>query len=140
MKAAEVRPNVVTYNTLIEACDNAGDLHRAFVVFAEMEAAKVRPNVVTYNTLMIKACDNAGDLELEDVDPTTTPHFESSTPHRLELRRVSSDPCRPCPRRTAPKPRTAVLQAWHLLTTSPTCGRGVGVRRLLLYGVDPDHD
>ena len=55
-------PNVVTYNTLIKACNLARDpdLGKAIAVFDEMEAAGVRPTVVTYNTL-IKACDTAGD-------------------------------------------------------------------------------
>ena len=57
-------PNVVTYNTLIKACNLARDpdLGKAIEVFDEMEAAGVTPNVVTYNTL-IRACDNARDLD-----------------------------------------------------------------------------
>ena len=56
-------PNVVTYNTLIKACNLARDpdLGKAIEVFDEMEAAGVTPNVVTYN-ILIRACDNAGDL------------------------------------------------------------------------------
>ena len=59
MKAAGVPPDVVTFSTLIKACNNAGDLGKAFEVLAEM--AGVAPNAVTVRTL-IKACDNAGDF------------------------------------------------------------------------------
>ena len=61
VKAAGVPPNAVTFNTLIKACDNAGDLGQALGVFAEVKAAGVPPDEFTFNSL-ISACATAGDL------------------------------------------------------------------------------
>ena len=61
MEAAGFRPTTGTFNALIGACGNAGDLDKLIVVRAEMEAAGVRPTVGTFNAL-IQACGSAGDL------------------------------------------------------------------------------
>jgi pentatricopeptide repeat protein len=56
MAAAGVRPNVVSWNTIIDwharQKKGAGRLAGAAAAFAEMKAAGVQPNTVTYTTMM----------------------------------------------------------------------------------------
>ena len=47
--------NVITYSSLISACEKAGRWELALQLFREMHAEGCRPNVVTYNSL-IAAC------------------------------------------------------------------------------------
>lgn len=47
------------YNTLIDACAGAGDIHRALETLQAMLEAGVRPTVITYTSL-IKACEIHG--------------------------------------------------------------------------------
>ena len=54
MRAADIAPNVVTFNTLINL---AKDYETARGVFNEMRAADIAPNVVTFNTLINLAKD-----------------------------------------------------------------------------------
>lgn len=47
--------NVITYSSLISACEKAGRWELALELFQEMHTEGCRPNVVTYNSL-IAAC------------------------------------------------------------------------------------
>ena len=47
--------NVITYSSLISACEKAGRWELALELFREMHTEGCRPNVVTYNSL-IAAC------------------------------------------------------------------------------------
>ena len=47
--------NVITYSSLISACEKAGRWELALELFREMHNEGCRPNVVTYNSL-IAAC------------------------------------------------------------------------------------
>ena len=47
--------SVITYSSLISACEKAGELQLALDLFGEMHAEGVQPNTVTYNSL-ITAC------------------------------------------------------------------------------------
>ena len=55
MKQQSVVPNVITYSTLISACEKGNELERALEIFATMRQEGVVPNVVTYSAL-ISAC------------------------------------------------------------------------------------
>jgi pentatricopeptide repeat protein len=46
MKAAGLRPNVVTYTSLMDAMMKSGDMNGAMGMLDEMKAAGVRPNKV----------------------------------------------------------------------------------------------
>uniref|UniRef100_A0A1D1XIL5 Pentatricopeptide repeat-containing protein At2g31400, chloroplastic n=1 Tax=Anthurium amnicola TaxID=1678845 RepID=A0A1D1XIL5_9ARAE len=60
MKAIGLKPNSVTYNTVIDACGKGGvDLHRTIEIFREMLRNGVRPDKVTFNSLLA-GCSRAG--------------------------------------------------------------------------------
>ena len=52
MQAAGVKPNVVTYNSLISAYDKGGQWQKAEEAFEQMKAAGVTPDIKTYNPLL----------------------------------------------------------------------------------------
>ena len=52
--------NVITYSSLISACEKAGRWELALELFREMHTEGCRPNVVTYNSL-IAACAQGED-------------------------------------------------------------------------------
>ncbi|CAA7388393.1 unnamed protein product [Spirodela intermedia] len=63
MKAVGLRPNSVTYNTVIDACGKGGeDLQRMTQIFREMLSNGVRPDKVTFNSLLA-GCSRAGHWE-----------------------------------------------------------------------------
>ncbi|MQL78539.1 hypothetical protein Taro_010972 [Colocasia esculenta] len=63
MKAIGLKPNSVTYNTVIDACGKGGeDLHRTTEIFREMLMSGVRPDKVTFNSLLA-GCSRAGHWE-----------------------------------------------------------------------------
>ena len=45
-----MKPNIVTYNTLIDACHRAGNLRLALDVLTRMKIARVKPDVQTYTS------------------------------------------------------------------------------------------
>jgi len=47
-----IPPNLVTWNTLCDACHRAGDLSAALDVYDAMKSAKVRPDARTYTSLI----------------------------------------------------------------------------------------
>ncbi|CAH9132567.1 unnamed protein product [Cuscuta epithymum] len=60
MKDSGLRPNLVTYNTLIDACGKGGaDFKRALEIFDEMLKNGVQPDRITYNSLLA-VCSGAG--------------------------------------------------------------------------------
>jgi pentatricopeptide repeat domain-containing protein 1 len=61
MPKAGVRPDVITYCSVITACEKGGQWERASVTLEEMKAG-VQPTAVTYNTL-ISAYGSGGQWE-----------------------------------------------------------------------------
>lgn len=59
MVARGCERNVITYSSLITACEKSGRYQLALDFFNEMHRDKVKPNVVTYNAL-IAACGQGG--------------------------------------------------------------------------------
>ena len=55
MVARNCERNVITYSSLISACEKAGEWQVAVRLFNEMHRDGCRPNVVTYNAL-VAAC------------------------------------------------------------------------------------
>lgn len=49
--------NVITYSSLIGACEKTGEWKLAFDLFLMMRAENIRPNIVTFNSL-ITTCSN----------------------------------------------------------------------------------
>eukprot|EP00041_Stephanoeca_diplocostata_P037202 m.1395827 g.1395827 ORF g.1395827 m.1395827 type:complete len:212 (+) comp24994_c1_seq37:1393-2028(+) len=61
----DVKPTIITYSTLINACANAKPASRfqdALRLWTQMQSSGLTPNVVTFNN-MILACANAKDKE-----------------------------------------------------------------------------
>lgn len=48
----KLRPDVVVYTTLIQACARDKDIRRAFDILKDMEARRVNPNEYTFNALL----------------------------------------------------------------------------------------
>ena len=61
MHVDRVRPNIITYNSLISACEKAGRLDQALAVFDKLLASGLDPDVITYSAL-ISACEKVGTL------------------------------------------------------------------------------
>ncbi len=57
MVKRKIRPNRRTYNTLMEACQKAGDYDRAFQFFEELKKEGLTPDVTTYNVLITMCRD-----------------------------------------------------------------------------------
>jgi pentatricopeptide repeat protein len=57
-----VKPNFVTYNSVMDAYAKSNDYEGALAWLEKMQRDGVAPNVVTYTTL-INACGRAGRLE-----------------------------------------------------------------------------
>ena len=47
-----VQPNVITFSSLISACEEGKNPEQALEVFASMEHQRVQPNVIKYNSLI----------------------------------------------------------------------------------------
>ena len=62
MKEKKLRPDVVTYSTLIGACGKTKNLNKAFELWKEMKGASIFPNVYTY-TALIDACGKTQQLD-----------------------------------------------------------------------------
>ena len=53
MKRERVTPNLITYNTVINACAKGGmDWEGLFGLFAQMRQEGIQPDIITYNTLL----------------------------------------------------------------------------------------
>ena len=62
MQAAGVKPDAISYNSLITACAKGDRTEEALDVFEFMQAAEVEPDVFSYNSL-ITACAKGGKTE-----------------------------------------------------------------------------
>ena len=47
-----VQPNVITFSSLISACEKDKNSEKDLGIFASMEHQRVQPNVITYNSLI----------------------------------------------------------------------------------------
>lgn len=54
-----ISPNLVTYNTLLDACHKAGDLPAALAAKEQLEAQGLRPDARTYTSLMASVARKA---------------------------------------------------------------------------------
>ena len=52
MREDGVLPDVVTYSTVINACENASELDAALKVYEDMRLAGVQPNDYTFRSLI----------------------------------------------------------------------------------------
>lgn len=61
MKQQGLRPNDVTYNSIIDACVRCNKMHSAWSLLAEMQANQITPDNFTYSTLIkgIRAENNS---------------------------------------------------------------------------------
>jgi pentatricopeptide repeat protein len=59
MKRERVTPNLITYNTVINACAKGGlDWEGLLGLFAQMRHEGIQPDIITYNTLL-SACSRS---------------------------------------------------------------------------------
>ena len=56
MRKQNVVPDVITYNTLISACEKGKKTERALEIFDNMQQQGIVPDLITYNAL-ISACE-----------------------------------------------------------------------------------
>jgi pentatricopeptide repeat domain-containing protein 1 len=56
MRSSAVKPDVISFNTAIDACAKAGQWERALSLLVAMKSVGVTPNVRTFNCA-IAACD-----------------------------------------------------------------------------------
>ena len=56
------KPNLITYNCILDSCVRGGQLQKAISLFEEMDG-RVRPDLITYSTL-IKGCCRSGNVKL----------------------------------------------------------------------------
>jgi len=61
MKETQVQATVASYNSVINAFAQKGDVKRAEQWFKRMKEAQVQPNVTSYNSV-INACAQKGDV------------------------------------------------------------------------------
>ena len=57
-----MQPNVTSYNSVINACAQKGDVNRAEHWFKRLEEFLVQPDVMSYSSA-INACAQKGDVE-----------------------------------------------------------------------------
>lgn len=53
MRREQVRPNVITYNTMLSACIKSNHWQPACQMFVDMKSEGLTPNLISYNALMI---------------------------------------------------------------------------------------
>jgi pentatricopeptide repeat protein len=91
--AQGVRPNVVSYNTVISSLANARsrrrEMERAQEVFAQMVQQGVRPTITTFGAL-IHGHAAMGDLETVR-SPPFPPHHHSVSQHPTWVSRTTAD-------------------------------------------------
>ena len=61
MKKAEIKPDVITYGSLISTCAKARDGDTAIKMYEEMRAAGIEPNRILFNVLIsaLGRCDRS---------------------------------------------------------------------------------
>ena len=52
----KIRPNNVTFNSLIDCCIRCNALMKAKEVFEEMKKSTIRPDLITYSTMIKGFC------------------------------------------------------------------------------------
>ena len=65
MRAAGVKPDVYSYNSLITTCEKGKQWQKAFEVCKDIRADGVKPNVITYSSL-ISACGKGGQMAVPE--------------------------------------------------------------------------
>ncbi|GIL87455.1 hypothetical protein Vretifemale_15433, partial [Volvox reticuliferus] len=63
----ELCPDIVSYNTVIKACGNAGQVELGFKVYALMRRRGIEPTVATYGTLVCIAADAGASARVIEV-------------------------------------------------------------------------
>jgi pentatricopeptide repeat protein len=63
IKAHDLPLNSITYNTVMDACNEVGDFRKALSLFEEMQSQKIKPDIFTYSILLkgmkkMKGTDN----------------------------------------------------------------------------------
>uniref|UniRef100_A0A7S3Y5F3 Pentacotripeptide-repeat region of PRORP domain-containing protein n=1 Tax=Heterosigma akashiwo TaxID=2829 RepID=A0A7S3Y5F3_HETAK len=64
MQAAGVRPDVVTYSTLLKGYAREGNMAKCQYFYDQMVANRVKPNVQTFSTLMDACANGDGDMAM----------------------------------------------------------------------------
>jgi pentatricopeptide repeat domain-containing protein 1 len=62
MRTKGVKPDVITYNASISACEKGGQWEKALQLLEEMRAKGVEPDVILYSA-SISACEKGGQWE-----------------------------------------------------------------------------
>merc|ERR1711933_99119 len=57
---ARLKPEIITYSAVINACAKSGDMEKAVEWLSKAQQARLKPEIITYNTV-INACAEFGD-------------------------------------------------------------------------------
>jgi len=60
MQLQGIKPDIVTYSTLISACEKGEDLTKALQVFDYLQRHGIKPDIVTFSAL-ISTCEKGKD-------------------------------------------------------------------------------
>lgn len=60
METVSVKPDIITYNAMLDICRQSEDLERAFQIWEEVEREGLEPTAQSYGTIM-SACGDAGE-------------------------------------------------------------------------------
>ncbi len=55
-KDDKIKPNNVTFNSLLDCCVRCNDINRATQIFYEMQVSGVRPDLITFSTMIKGFC------------------------------------------------------------------------------------
>lgn len=52
----KIKPNNVTFNSLIDCCIRCNSINKAMEIFEEMKLSPTRPDLITYSTMIKGFC------------------------------------------------------------------------------------
>ena len=61
--------SVITYSSLISACEKAGEWQLALQLFDKMALERIRPNVITFNSLITACAQGMSAVPLDRAGP-----------------------------------------------------------------------
>ena len=76
-QGAGLKPEIITYNAVIDACAKSGDMEEAVEWLSKTQEARLKPNVIAYNAVI-----NAFAESANKIIPASTQNIEYLGNHR----------------------------------------------------------